>query len=128
MSDFGISHEVIAVRPFYRGPAHAAEAKAIWKNYFTMPGNVGLPFAGEFLAAQLMSAIRRKHRAEPFNVIHAQPRSPAGTQPPSSASASQFLLLFRYTGWTHTSLAKPDDSSEAVASGWLRMCIAGPAR
>lgn len=78
MSDFGISHEVIAVRPFYRGPARSTDAKAIWKNYFSMPGNVGLPFAGDFLAAQLMSVIRRTHRDTPFNVIHAHAALPCG--------------------------------------------------
>ncbi len=78
MSNFGISHEVIAVRPFYRGAAHAAHGETIWKSYFSMPGNTGLPFAGEFLAAQLTAAIRRKHRDSPFDIIHAHAALPCG--------------------------------------------------
>ena len=62
LRNFGISHEVIAVRPFYRGQVHATHGEAIWKSYFSVPGNTGLPFAGEFLASQLIAAIGRKHR------------------------------------------------------------------
>src|SRR5581483_10840058 len=78
MSDLGISQEVVAVRPFYRGLAHPVSARTICKSYFSIPGNIGLPFSGKFLAAQLLPAIHRKHRDAPFDVIHAHAALPCG--------------------------------------------------
>lgn len=79
MQPLGISHEVIAVRPFYRGPARPTEnAAGTWKNYMCLPGNMGLPLAGNFLAASLMPKILKQHREAPFDLIHAHAALPCG--------------------------------------------------
>ena len=79
MGHLGISHEVIAVQPFYRRRSHCAEKGSVtWKKYLSIPGNVGLPLAGEFLAGSLMPNILRKHRETPFDLIHAHAALPCG--------------------------------------------------
>jgi len=76
---FGISSEVIAAQPFYRGRVPSAENAAVtWKNYFSIPRNIGLPLAGTFLAARLMPGILKKHREMPFDLIHAHATLPCG--------------------------------------------------
>src|ERR1700688_2249231 len=79
MQRLGVSQEVIAVQPFYRGSARPAEnAAGTWKNYVCIPGNLGLPVAGKFLAASLMPTILRQHRKAPFDLIHAHAALPCG--------------------------------------------------
>src|SRR5436189_4987063 len=43
-----VAAEVIAVQPFYRGPARSliSESSSHWHRYFSLPGNLGLPLAG----------------------------------------------------------------------------------
>jgi teichuronic acid biosynthesis glycosyltransferase TuaC len=78
MKSFGISNEVIAARPFYRGTRYSKNPAVTWKNYFSMPGNAGLPTAGAFLAAHILPAILKMHRETPFDVIHAHAALPCG--------------------------------------------------
>jgi glycosyltransferase involved in cell wall biosynthesis len=78
MKSLGISHEIIAAQPFYR-IAHSAENQtAIWQKYLSIPGNLGLPLAGKFLAARMMPGVIRKHREMPFDIIHAHAALPCG--------------------------------------------------
>src|SRR5690242_10367178 len=65
---FGIENEVIAVQPFYRSRAHSvqSEISSNWKAYFSLPGNLGLPTSGHFLAADLMRKVRKMHRVRAF--------------------------------------------------------------
>src|SRR5437879_903060 len=72
-----VVNDVIAVRPFYRGRARVvpSEASARWQSYFSLPGNIGLPLSGEFLAASLIPQIRKLH---PFDLIHAHSALPCG--------------------------------------------------
>jgi glycosyltransferase involved in cell wall biosynthesis len=78
MKSFGISNEVIAAQPFYRGTRYAKNPAVTWENYFSIPGNAGLPTAGAFLAARILPAILKKHRETPFDVIHAHAALPCG--------------------------------------------------
>jgi len=79
MQSLGVSHEVFAVQPFYRGSTRPAEhAAGTWKNYVCIPGNMGLPLAGKFLAASLMPEILKQHRESPFDLIHAHAALPCG--------------------------------------------------
>jgi glycosyltransferase involved in cell wall biosynthesis len=76
---YGIASEVIAVHPFYRRrPGLEKNARGTWKTYFCIPGNAGLPLAGEFLAASIMPAVVEKHRTMPFDLIHAHAALPCG--------------------------------------------------
>src|SRR5207249_10028514 len=45
LKDENVVNDVIAVQPFYRGRARAvpSEISARWQNYFSLPGNIGLP-------------------------------------------------------------------------------------
>lgn len=72
-----VENQVIAVRPFYRGLPHAASSaiSSSWRTYFSLPGNLGLPSAGMFLAAGLMNAVRK---TGPFDLIHAHGALPCG--------------------------------------------------
>jgi len=72
-----VVNDVIAVQPFYRGRARAvpSDASSRWHTYFSLPGNIGLPLSGEFLAASLIPQIRKLH---PFDLIHAHSALPCG--------------------------------------------------
>jgi len=75
-----ITSHVIAVRPFYRGRARAVDSEVLcrWEHYFSFPGNLGLPSAGRFLAADLVTSVQRAHRENPFDLIHAHAALPCG--------------------------------------------------
>jgi len=75
-----VVNDVIAVQPFYRGRSRAvqSDASARWQNYFSVPGNIGLPLSGEFLAASLIPQVRKLHRQQPFDLIHAHSALPCG--------------------------------------------------
>jgi len=78
--EMGISNEVIAVRPFHRGQV-LAEASSIaceWKRFFCVPGNLGLPVVGDFLARGLLESVTKLHRARHFDLIHAHGALPCG--------------------------------------------------
>jgi len=76
----GIANEVMAVQPFYRRGLHVAESavSSQWRNYFSLPGNLGLATAGNFLAAGIRKAVRGLHRQNPFDLIHAHAALPCG--------------------------------------------------
>src|SRR6266496_3052762 len=80
MERLGITSEVIAAHPFYRGHAHPLNSQiaSTWKQYLSFPGNLGLPMAGKFLAAGLMRTIVKWHRMRPFDLIHAHSALPCG--------------------------------------------------
>ena len=75
-----VENHVIAVQPFYRGRPHAVDAdiSSRWETYFSVPGNLGLPTAGSFLAAGLMRSVREMHRLRGFDLIHAHGALPCG--------------------------------------------------
>jgi glycosyltransferase involved in cell wall biosynthesis len=78
--DLTIAHEVVAVRPFYRRRLSALQSSvpSQWRSYFALPGNPGLATAGKFLAAAMRSAVRKLHRQNPFDLIHAHAPLPCG--------------------------------------------------
>jgi glycosyltransferase involved in cell wall biosynthesis len=79
MDRFGVAHEVFAVEPFYRTHSRPDDdSRACWNRYFCIPGKLGLPLAGEFLAARIMPDVTRKHRSSPFDLIHAHAALPCG--------------------------------------------------
>ena len=76
----GVRNSVVAVQPFYR--AHAATNEKAYpakqSRYISLPGGFGLPTAGAFLFASLVSETRRLHRVNPIDVIHAHTALPCG--------------------------------------------------
>lgn len=76
----GIRNQVIAVQPFYRTPLRAMknELSSAWEQYFSIPGNAGLAFAGDFLARSMVRHVSRLHAQHPFDLIHAHAPLPCG--------------------------------------------------
>jgi teichuronic acid biosynthesis glycosyltransferase TuaC len=80
LQQLGIANHVFAVRPFYRGRVHPTDSEipCQWKKYFSLPGNLGLPLAGSFLAIDLITRVQKIHRDRPFDLIHAHAALPCG--------------------------------------------------
>ena len=80
LSQTGVFNTIFAVQPFYRGrvrPRHT-EVRAQWLRYFSLPGGYGLPTAGAFVFARIVSAVRELHRSRPVDLIHAHAPLPCG--------------------------------------------------
>lgn len=74
-----VASTVFAVQPFYRGAVKSrAGSDARWLRYFSLPGGFGLPTAGAFLFARIVSEVRELHRARPIDVVHAHGPLPCG--------------------------------------------------
>lgn len=80
LENFEIQSSVVPVRPFYRGRLRAAvdAPRANWTRYCCLPGGIGLSSAGAFLFARLIAKVRRLHRAQPIDLIHAHAALPCG--------------------------------------------------
>lgn len=80
MPQLGINSTVFAVLPFHRehrrAPAFTDDAYAV--RYLAIPGNPGLASSGAFLSAQLLRKVRRLHREQPIDLIHAHVALPCG--------------------------------------------------
>ncbi|HEY7098188.1 MAG TPA: glycosyltransferase [Terriglobales bacterium] len=76
----GFASSVIAVRSFYEGPVeeNSNAPPATWVRYFPLPSHFGLPTAGFFLFANLLSPIRRLVQRERVDLIHAHSALPCG--------------------------------------------------
>ena len=80
MESLGITYDVIAAQPVYRTRLNAEPnvVRCTWKSYFSIPGNLGLPMAGDFLAAALRRSVHAMHAKQPFDLIHAHSALPCG--------------------------------------------------
>ncbi len=76
----GVRNTVIGVQPFYRGRIrpNPRVAPASWQRFFSFPGGAGLPSAGRFLYASLLTEVRSLHRQKPFDLVHAHAALPCG--------------------------------------------------
>ena len=75
-----LRHTVFAVQPVYRGRFHNAPSSlpVYWFRYFAIPGGLGLPTAGAFVFARIVSRLRYLHRVQPIHLIHAHGALPCG--------------------------------------------------
>ena len=80
LSQTGVFNTVFSVQPFYRKKVRARrnDARARWLRYFSLPGGLGLPTAGAFVFARIVSAVRELHRSHPIDLIHAHAPLPCG--------------------------------------------------
>ena len=80
VEQLGVMNTVLAVQPFYRGRARAGSSAipARWSHFFMFPGGFGLPTSGAFLYPQILPEVRRLHRANPVQIIHAHAALPCG--------------------------------------------------
>jgi glycosyltransferase involved in cell wall biosynthesis len=76
----GVRNTVFAVQPVYRGGLRASPSSvpAHRLRYFSLPGGFGLPSAGAFLFARIVSRLRELHRRQPIDLIHAHAPLPCG--------------------------------------------------
>ena len=76
----GVHNTVFAVQPFYRGAVHARESAIAtrWLRYLSLPGGFGLPSAGAFLFARIVSQVRKLHASQHIDLIHAHGPLPCG--------------------------------------------------
>jgi len=80
LSKLEVDSTVMAVQPFYRTRAslNPLAFPAQHTRFFSFPGGLGLPTAGAFLFANLLSTVRRLHRSNPIHLIHAHAALPCG--------------------------------------------------
>lgn len=76
----GAAGTVLALQPFYRRKLRAAKSNlpAEWLQYFSFPGGFGLPSAGAFVFARIVSRVRELHTTKPIDLIHAHGPLPCG--------------------------------------------------
>ncbi len=80
LSKLGVDNSVTGVQPFYRSRSslNPLAFPAQHTRYLSFPGGLGLPTAGAFLFANLLSTVRRLHRSNPIHLIHAHAALPCG--------------------------------------------------
>jgi teichuronic acid biosynthesis glycosyltransferase TuaC len=80
MEEFGVNSCVVAVQPVHRRSARsdAITPVATWIRYAAIPGGIGLASAGAFLHASLIAKVRKLHRSQPIDLIHAHAALPCG--------------------------------------------------
>jgi teichuronic acid biosynthesis glycosyltransferase TuaC len=80
LEKFQVKSTVMAAQPFYRGaaPPNPDSPPAIRRRFFSLPGGFGLPTAGSFLFATVLSEVRRIHAHSPIDLIHAHAALPCG--------------------------------------------------
>jgi glycosyltransferase involved in cell wall biosynthesis len=80
LEKFGVNSCVVAVRPLHGGSggSNAIAPVATWIRYPSIPGGIGLPSAGAFLYASLISKIRKLHWSQRIDLIHAHAALPCG--------------------------------------------------
>jgi len=80
LEQFGVNSCVVAAQPLHRASdgSNATAPVARWVRYPCIPGGIGLSSAGALLYASLISKVRRLHRSQPIDVIHAHAALPCG--------------------------------------------------
>jgi teichuronic acid biosynthesis glycosyltransferase TuaC len=76
----GIVNTVFAAQPVYRRRlrARTENIPVEWLGYFSLPGGFGLPTAGAFLFARIVSRVRELQRVRRIDLIHAHAPLPCG--------------------------------------------------
>lgn len=80
LSQMGIVNTVLALQPVYRKRlrAKSSSVSAEWIRYFSFPTTFGLPTAGAFAFAGVVSRVRELQRKKGIDLIHAHASLPAG--------------------------------------------------
>lgn len=75
-----VPNTVFAVQPFYRTKviSSAAGVPATWLRYFSLPKGFGLPSAGAFVFARILSRVREMKASGNIDLIHAHGPLPCG--------------------------------------------------
>jgi teichuronic acid biosynthesis glycosyltransferase TuaC len=80
MEACGVNSCVVAVRPWHRDSVRSNPVVPIatWVRYASIPGGIGLASAGIFLYSTLISRVRKLHRSQRIDLIHAHAALPCG--------------------------------------------------
>jgi len=80
LNKLGIKNTVFAVQPFYRGRFDSSSMiiPAQWIRYIALPSGFGLSTAGAFVFAHCVGELRKLHREQTIDVIHAHGALPCG--------------------------------------------------
>lgn len=80
LKELGVESCTVPVRAFYRGRVHVSPTAppASWIRYPCVPSGIGLAWAGVFLYASLISRVRKLHRSQRIDLIHAHSALPCG--------------------------------------------------
>jgi glycosyltransferase involved in cell wall biosynthesis len=80
MASVGVRNTVFAVQPFYQEKyrTSAAGVPGKWFRYFSIPGGLGLSTQGAFVFARIVPQVRKLHRSQPIDLIHAHAPLPCG--------------------------------------------------
>ncbi len=80
LEDFGVESCIVPARAFHRGRVHPnpIAPSASWVRYPCAPSGIGLASAGVFLYARLISSVRKLHRSQHIDLIHAHSALPCG--------------------------------------------------
>ena len=80
MQEFGVITSVLAVQPLHRSSSRlrAVTPATTWVRYASIPGAIGLASTGRFLYASLISRVRKLHRSQGIDLIHAHAALPCG--------------------------------------------------
>ncbi len=118
MEPGNVENQVIAVQPFYRGRLHGvtSEFTSKWETYFSLPGNLGLPTAGSFLASGLLRSVRNMHRLGAFDLIHAHGALPCG----HAAMVISRKLGIPFVVSVHGLDVFSSNQAGRAATGWCR--------
>jgi teichuronic acid biosynthesis glycosyltransferase TuaC len=107
----GVRNTLVAARPVYRRqpdsdiPAVVGE----WIRYLSLPGGVGIPFAGAFLFARVLGRLRELHRTDGVDLLHAHGVLPCGHA--AMLLSKELNIPYVVTVYGH------DDLSAAQVSG-----------
>jgi len=80
LAQAGMVNTVFALQPFYRKKVRPrlSGVETRWLRYFSWPGGVGLPTAGAFGFARMVSQVRELQRLQKIDLIHAHAPLPCG--------------------------------------------------
>lgn len=80
LEKLGIVNTVFGVQPFYRKNVIASSTgiPATWLRYFSLPRGYGLPSAGAFVFARILSRVREMKSSGNIDLIHAHGPLPCG--------------------------------------------------
>jgi len=116
LSQAGISNTVLALQPIYRKKHRAASSIVLaeWIRYFSLPGIFGLPIAGAFAFASLVSSVRELQQEQRIDLIHAHATLPAG----HAAMLLNSELGLPYVISVHSQDAFSDEHSRGRVGHW----------
>jgi teichuronic acid biosynthesis glycosyltransferase TuaC len=113
-----IVNTVFAVQPFYRRRirARVSAISAQWLRYFSLPGGFGLPSAGAFVFARIVSEVRELQRFHQIDLIHAHAALPCG----HAAMLLNAELKIPYVVSVHGLDAFSTEQVKGRAGSWCR--------